>query len=284
MNFAAIFIIAILIFCIWELGLRKAWIKNKYAEDTTGIVIPEDIDNVKLFGILKEHLKCNLIKEIFINEKGNVAIAGKYGVNELIIDSGHLYVGREQKTFRSDSKTVRNFEQAECFKAYIQKVFDVNAPVNPYKKNYRIQLDRKLKVIAYIITGGFLVALIITVLFQSGIWTMYFGTPEEKLKAQYLPEYSNEISIGEAIDSYLDSETWSSYSEKGVQYVIVRGRCNYMDVESKVCITFEVYDDSVSASIEIDDIPMPSTLMEQFYEAAYESANEERNGTNELEN
>ena len=266
MDELKILVLVGIIWCIWELVIRPVYIRRCYRNAGKGISIPEGMTNQILMDLLRDKLDCDLVKQVFINERGNVAVGGKFGITELVIgEDGLLHITNEEKFMRSETKDMRNYEQANCLNAYIQKIFEPNAPVNPYKKLQSIKLD--------CITRKCTIAVIALILVAMGYYDLHekgvVGSPENKLKNKYLTEYSQEITLGDAIDSFLESPKWNSYSEKGQQFVTVTGNCTYGEEKVNVCITFEVLEDSVLETMEINGKEVSNYVLESFFKEVY---------------
>ena len=137
---------------------RHLYIKLKYSKDVDGIAFDPTLSSEELMGLLEQKLKYPGLKELQYDENGNVLIVADYGKHSIVLKNGRLYVGRIYTGLDGSAKSARNIEEAECLKAYLQKIYDIKAPINPYNQYQRFKGARKRSlfsiIISIVVVGG----------------------------------------------------------------------------------------------------------------------------------
>lgn len=247
-------IIICLLFVVWVTYGRGAYIVYKHKKDE-GVVLPENMDTAQFMEMLKKNLGYKDAKEIFFDEDGEICIAGKYDTYSVQIQDGRVYVDdplyiqfnmEKSKTvsflanlgnFRIRSRKKKDrfrVEEIECIRAYVAKVFDHNAPVNPYKKYSNMKRAQKYSIIVSVIC----IALVL-VLFAVSLSNGAENQAIDAIKYSYFDGYSSDIRIGEALDDFFANPTWETYFENGKTYVKFHGELLYYDEPALAVITFE---------------------------------------------
>lgn len=282
MWFVVLFLTAIV---FWLLYGRGAWIV--YHHKDIGIVLPEDSSKESVMEELRKNLTYQFLKEIYYDENGNIAIVGKYGTYPVIISEGKLFVAPEiwESGAESVSKTVgflakigvftqrfsrdnaRLVEEKECIFAYILKLFDHNAPINPHQKTATMKRAFQYKKIAIVGIILIFAIMLFIILRDAGI----FGGNVTAIKESYLSEYSHSLTIGDAFEEFFTNPEWESYKDGIQEYVDFKGVCSYGGENATVIITFLMNEDTfVIDKVTVDgrnlSILEQALLLEAIYE------------------
>lgn len=97
----------------------------------------------------------------------------------------------------------------------------------------------------------------------------------QAVKNGYLPEYSETITVGEAVDGFLADTKWKYFeADNGWEVIECNGKCSYMDEEVTITIQFVIeIDDSFRFYVLcIDDEEQSDLVAEAFWEKMYENA------------
>ena len=248
---------------LWILAFREAYIGLKYRKPMP-ISLSDNIEKEELYTILKEKLDYPSKIEIYYDEYGNIAITGKYGVHILTISDENLYISR------NNSHKNRNMEEAECLGAYIQKLFDSDAPVNPYlmyKKmtNYG---KKRLGITAFLLLFCLVVSL--SAIKDSDVDD---GFSSNNISSSYLTGYSEDITIGEAFDNFFANGEWKKFSDGSVEYVDYSGEFMLGEDSVNVCIRFWTSDKKFKVeSVTIDGEEVDGLFEESLFTKIYENS------------
>lgn len=52
--------------------------------------------------------------------------------------------------------------------------------------------------------------------------------PGAEVRNAYLPQYSEDVTVEDALEEYFDNGKWDTYKEGGYSYVTFTGTCNYL--------------------------------------------------------
>ena len=99
--------------------------------------------------------------------------------------------------------------------------------------NYYNQKKKGLSKIIIAIVAIFIVAIFIAIL------ALGKGDVISEVKDSTLPYYSEEVTIGEAFDSYFDSPKWSTYEQGGKEVICFSGFV-YSRADDKIKVTMEM--------------------------------------------
>ena len=101
----------------------------------------EPLDYEAIYQKLKEGLQYPDNRNLFYDEFGQPSIAGRYGTYTIHMEDTLLTVQAE--TNGKLNKNMRQTEEAMCLAAYIRKIFEPAAPVNPYQLYKRMRHARR---------------------------------------------------------------------------------------------------------------------------------------------
>lgn len=235
--------LAVSAYVFWIVLLRRSYFGMKFKKDKDGIVFQSDITNEELMKLLQEKLVYPDLKEMHYDENGQVVLVCKYGQHILTTENGRLYVGREFIPKGTPSfKEMRNMEEAECLKVYLQKVYDPNCNINPYNKYKKLKNYNIHKI-------GVVVALLLVCIYGVVSALDDSGIKEESeskgISSGYLTDYSSDATVGEAFSNFFAKPEWVSYEQGTTQYVDYKGICSFQGDENAVAIvTFVVSGDN----------------------------------------
>lgn len=209
--------------------------------------------------ILKEKLDCSFVKDIEVGEKENIEFKCKYGIHTGIIKEGNFYIDKSLRKFSGH----RDVEEAWYLEKFIKGIFypkeakdDLEIKFAKYIKIFNISRIIKYVVILCVAIWVFLLIGGMDSLKSKGVSQMCFA------------DYSEEITIGEALQATCSNGKWSSNKiGDGTYHVTFSG---YGANGSLLIILFQTNGSECSIkSITIDgeDITWMQGL---FLEALYE--------------
>lgn len=247
-------VIAIVVFVVWIIYGRGAYIVYKYTQDE-GVEIPSDMDRDQVMEALKKNLNYKDAKEIFFDEDGEICIAGKYDTYTVNVTDGRVYLNdslyaeiyegggaafsslQKLGRFRLRTRHKKDRSRVEellCIRAYITKAFNHNAPVNAHRKYTEMTRARKYSGLATAVCVILAVILCVTAVSRG-----MSDQTIDSVKDAYFESYSTSISIGKAFDDFFADPTWETYENNGIEYVKFAGECYYDDTIVLVVVTFE---------------------------------------------
>lgn len=255
----------LLVYIFWLLIGRVAYIRIKYRKET-GISIPFEVTREELMEKLRRELHYPTLKEVFYDELGRITLRCKFGTHALRIEGRQLFVGKGEIKMSSRVQA-HHIEEAECLKAYIQKMFDPDAPVNPsvmYRKlkNFR----RNSLVVTAVIFVLFGIAAVVG-MDEAGVTD---GVASQNISTSYLSQYSETITVGEAFNQFFNDPEWVSYQDGAQQMVDFKGGCTYNGEPATMIITFVVNNDTFSVQeIKVEGEPLPEITYDDVLRAIY---------------
>lgn len=245
----------------WNLVLRELYIELKYRK-AKPIVIPDEMKKEELFAFLKENLNYPEKFDLYYNECGDITVTCKYGEHILTMDNDSLYVSR------NGGNRGKNTEEAECLGAYIQKLFNVNAPVNPYNMYRKMKSHKKRWLSIQVGILLFFLIFSVSVVKKSNVDD---SLASKNISESYLPDYSESLTVGEAFENFFDDGKWEKFSDGSVEYVDYSGKCLYGEETVDVCIRFWVSDEKFKVeSVMFDGEEIDMMLEEALFNAIYE--------------
>lgn len=247
-------IIGIILFAVWVMYGRGAYIVYKYQKDE-GVLLPENTDKEQAMDAIKNNLGYKDTKEIFFDEDGEICIAGKYDTYVVNLKNGRVYMDDPlysdiseygnrafsflQKLGRFRIRARRKKDRARveellCIRAYIAKVFDHNAPVNAHKKYSDMIRAKKYSGIVLAVC-----VVLVTILFVFALSNGMEDQTIDSIKYANLESYSTDVRIGEAFDDFFVNPTWETYSIGEKEYVKFSGEFLYYGDKYLAVVTFE---------------------------------------------
>ncbi|MBD5474866.1 MAG: hypothetical protein HDR17_02605 [Lachnospiraceae bacterium] len=220
--------------------------------------------------ILKENLDCSFVKDIGVGKKENIEFNCKYGIHTGIIKDGKFYIDKSLRKFSGH----RDVEEAWYLEKFIKGVFYPNEP----KEDLEIKFAKYIKIFNISRIIKYVVILCVA------IWVFLLIGGMDSLKSKGVSrmcftDYSEEITIGEALQATCSNGKWSSNKiGDGIYHVTFSG---YGANGSILIILFQTNGNECSIkSITIDgeDITWMQGL---FLEALYEGVADE-NGVKDI--
>lgn len=247
-------------FIFWIVKGRSLYINWKYGGES-GIDYDTSLSKEELMEKFRKELNYPEQKELYYNENGDITIKGKFGDYSLRIENNKLLISKRIQ-FDYSSQTCRRVEEAECIKAYIQKVFNPDAPVNPSKKLTAMNKYNAKKKITTAALIAILIAAIAYILWQNG----YFGNDSVQIKESYLTSYSQTVTIGDAFDEFFEDPRWGeTYTVGSDKYIDFNGKCTYNNETAIMTITFYINGDYFAVqTIKINGTEMPMIMYDEF--------------------
>ncbi len=138
----AIMILAVVAYLVWTFWGRAFHVIGQYkkaavSSNCLNLWIMKPFIRMKL----KERLQYPDNRNLFYDEFGQPSIAGRYGTYTIHTEDTLLTVQAE--TNGKLNKNMRQTEEAMCLAAYIRKIFEPAAPVNPYQLYKRMRHARR---------------------------------------------------------------------------------------------------------------------------------------------
>lgn len=165
--------------------------------------IPVECESVEeIYEILAEKLKCSFLKEIRINEKQKIEFQCEYDTHIGILEDGKFYIDKLARKFSSH----REVEEAWYLQKFVEGVFSsehVEGEVLEQRFAKYIKIFNVSRVIKYAV----IVCVVILIFSKLG------GRDTIRSKGvsqMYFTEYSDEITIGEALKSAFTKGKWSN--------------------------------------------------------------------------
>ena len=229
-----VILVAMLAYVLWIACGRNLYIVYKYGEET-GIEFKYDLSREEQYAKLKNELTYPDLKEIFYDEKGRISLKCKYRSHSLRIENDRLYVCKQRPY------TDKVIEEAECLKAYIEKLFNPDSPINPRAKYDAMSGHKKQYIILHIVIVAAFALGFIWVIHESGAEN---PISSKNISSSYLTEFSSTETVGEAFNGFFSNPKWKSYSVGAEDFVDFSGGCTYGDdYNANMVITFAIYDD-----------------------------------------
>lgn len=214
-----VIIVFLLIFLVSTVYAR--FVSSPYKRNENADFGEMDIETLKK--LLKERLEYPYCKNISINEEGDIDLVCKYATYAVKIEDRKLVINNK---FRPFAKAGNIEEEKDCLEAHLVKILlpevDINTPraLGHFRRYIKARILRK-------ISGWlFLILLILYSLNKEGIYltdVMDIWTSKGVSTMQFT-EYSDEITIGEALRAACPEGKWSSDKiDKGLYRVAFDG-------------------------------------------------------------
>ena len=137
----AIMILTVVAYLVWTFWGRAFHVIGQYKKGGSQFKLSEPLDYEAIYQKLKEGLQYPDNRNLFYDEFGQPSIAGRYGTYTIHMEDTLLIVQAE--TNGKLNKNMRQTEEAMCLAAYIRKIFEPAAPVNPYQLYKRMRHARR---------------------------------------------------------------------------------------------------------------------------------------------
>lgn len=255
-----IFILAFLYF-LWQLDGRNIYICFRYSKEK-GIPFNYEISREELMEKIRKDLHYPGLKETYYDECGRITLRCTFGPHSLKMEDGVLYISKSE-ALGSIRKKSHYLEEAECIKAYIQKMFDPDAPVNPSHRYNKLKKFRVKTLVAIAIVFICAGAMLIYADSESPN-SLVDATKSSNISQSYLTSYSETVTIGEAFDNFFSETEWVPHSDGAREYVDFKGNCMYGDDTVTMIIRFAVG----AERFEIESITMDGEVLSPLDEAA----------------
>ena len=135
-----IMVLAVVVYLVWMFWGRAFHVIGQYKKGGSQFKLSEPLDYEAIYQKLKEGLQYPDNRNLFYDEFGQPSIAGRYGTYTIHTEDTLLTVQAE--TNGKLNKNMRQTEEAMCLVAYIRKIFEPAAPVNPYQLYKRMRHAR----------------------------------------------------------------------------------------------------------------------------------------------
>lgn len=292
-------VILLLLYLFWVFWFRHLLMVRKHGM-AQGIPLGQKITAEMLLEKLQAQLRYPDLKAINYDEEGDVIIIARHGNHALIIENNLLFVQANLSTskeeFKQEAADValtgdkrpnlfwimaekkmikrgRYTEEAECLRTYIWKLFDSQAPVNPYA---RYKAAKKFKSKSRVITAILVIALAVLIFRSADNAGLTDQFASNNISASYLTQYSSTVTIGEAFNRFFGDPKWKPYNDGLQKYIDFQGSMMLDDERVTAIITFAVFDDSFQVnSVKINGEEQNALFQKQLFEAIYESYHED---------
>ncbi len=214
-----VIIVFLLIFLVSTVYAR--FVSSPYKRNENADFGEMDIETLKK--LLKERLEYPYCKNISINEEGDIDLVCKYAAYVVKIEDRKLVINNK---FRPFAKAGNIEEEKDCLEAHLVKILLPDAAINTPRALGHFRRYIKARILSKI-SGWFLLILFILYALNSegihitdvmDIWT------SKGVSMMRFAEYSEEITIGEALRAAYPAGKWSSNKiDKGLYRVAFDG-------------------------------------------------------------
>lgn len=218
------------------------------------------------------NMHCRAVKEIYLDEYGNICVAGKKGTHVFTVKDGRV-------TMDTDELKYKGYLEQETIVACLVKFLIPEAPINAYKteKNNKWLSRVQLILVAATLVSG--------AIFVAGALTDKKGQNYIDMVRKSSPEAYPDITYEEAFDDFFDNARWKYFqSDTGKDVVEFQGECMYDDDTATVLIQFLLNKDKGIYKIytmAIDDeeqsLLVYAVLMDKVF-GSYGTGNESESG------
>lgn len=260
--------LTVILALLWLVStLYTVFVSSPYKRDDNADFGEMDIETIRQ--LLKDKLEYPYCKSILTNEEGNLDLKCKYATYSVKIEDRKLVIKDKFRPFSKESNLV---EEKDCLEAYLVKILLPEAEINPPKAFAHFQRYIKLRILKKISGWLCIVFLVLLALGEKGIGiTDIVSLWKSKGVSQMcFTDYSNEITIGEALKATCTEGKWSSNKIRDNLYHVTYS--GYGADGSLLTILFQT--DGSSCSIKSitlgdDDVTlMQGLLLEMIYENA----------------
>ncbi len=254
-----IILLLIAIGCLlFSVVIRPIYLTVKFGRET-GICVPEALTRDVLMQILQRELDYPGLEEIFYNEDGMIALDTPWGIHTLRVLPGRVYVEK------GSGRRLAYIQEAECLKAYIQKIFEPDAPVDPVGMHASCSRRRTAALVCKIASLAATVILTLVIIFQSA-----GGMGALKAGNVYISQYSTTVTVRDAFHGFFTEPEWVCYRDGAQELVDFRGKCRFGEDRVTIIVTFRIDADTVRVSrIRMDGRDIPDTYWDPMFKAIY---------------
>lgn len=197
---------------------------RRYAQGLkTNLQTPEELMNVI------RTMNCNLVKQAYFNESGNVEIQGKCGKHRLVLDNGCIIMEQDETGTKTNYKKV--VEENAIFD-FIAKEEDHSLPLNPVKEYKKAMRPKKIYNMAVVGVFASLALIVLVTVFPS-------ENPNVSMVKSGSPNGYPNITYEQAFHDYFSDPKWKYFrAEDGRNVVQFDGKCMYDGDTADICFQF----------------------------------------------
>lgn len=256
-----IMVLAVVVYLVWMFWGRAFHVIGQYKKGGSQFKLSEPLNYEAIYQKLKEGLQYPDNRNLFYDEFGQPSIAGRYGTYTIHTEDTLLTVQAE--TNDKLNKNMRQTEEAMCLAAYVRKIFEPAAPVNPYQLYKRMRHARR---------NGLIISVVLII--AAAAYSMAVLSPAlddtAKVRNAYLSQYSTTVMVGDAFDNFFGSPKWKAYEEGTQERVDFQGNCTYSGEQVQVRIVFGIYGDTFQVdSVQINGKEAPALISAGLFSAVY---------------
>lgn len=101
---------------------------------------------------------------------------------------------------------------------------------------------------------------------------MNFVQPGYAVRGAYLSQYSEDVTVEDAFNSYFDNPQWSTYEEGGYSYVAFTGGCEYMGEKVDIRLTFQITGEQFRIErLDVNGIEQSDFILYALLESVYDA-------------
>jgi len=268
----ALIILAFLGYVVYIRAIRPNAIRKKYTEERLSVVLEHPIETISLHNeLIQRNFHFPELKNIRINQHGHVVIEGKYSSHPIAIKENTIYVGRGERG--GDQKATKCILEAYIIVNYLKKFFNPLAPVDAYEEYKKYKLSRKQPaVVTMIITIAFIIAIALNGGDQA-VKEATTGLSSSNISSSYLSQYSTDVTIGEAFNSFFGNPKWKSYDQGIEKFVDFQGKITFNGEAATATVTFWLSDNQfVVERIKINSNELLPNEVENFLSVVYDES------------
>lgn len=95
--------------------------------------------------------------------------------------------------------------------------------------------------------------------------------PGAEVRNAYLSQYSEDVTVEDALEEYFDNGKWDTYKEGGYSYVTFTGTCNYLGEKTDAKITFKITGENfIVDSLDLNGREQNDLILVLFLTEVYE--------------
>ena len=95
--------------------------------------------------------------------------------------------------------------------------------------------------------------------------------PGMGVRSAYLTQYSEDVTVEDAFDSFFDNPKWSTYRAGGYTYVVFSGNCEYLGERADARITFKITGEQFRAEqLDINGVEQGDLILYALLAKIYE--------------
>lgn len=176
----------------------------------------------------------------------------------------------------NDKKYRTILREAIAVRSYLNKFFAPTIWEDAEKDFKSLKLAEGQRKIAAAVLGVATLVIVIAIFLNvigsympGGISHLF--QPGMEVRAAYLTQYSDKVTIEEAFDNFFDNGKWSKYEEAGYTYVVFTGVCEYSGDRADVKVTFKITGENFSVdSLDLNGQTQNGLMLYILLAAIYE--------------